>query len=268
MVHLSWPFLSSRQGEVRQRLIFALDVASMAEVKEYVSLLKDEVGLFKVGKQLFLHGGPQVVRFIQNKGGEVFLDLKFHDIPRTVARTGVEATRLGVRMFDLHASGSSEMMRQTLLDVNKVCKTESLRRPKILAVTVLTSLNKDDLKRTGVVTGVENQVVRLAKLAQEAGMDGIVASPMEIARIRRECSKNLLLVVPGVRSQGEGWDDQKRVLTPEEAIHIGADYLVVGKPIRDAKDPREAARQIVGEMEQGLVTSRRTPRLFRREANR
>jgi orotidine-5'-phosphate decarboxylase len=145
MVHLAWPFLSSRQSEVRQRLIFALDVASMAEVKEYVSLLKDEVGLFKVGKQLFLHGGPQVVRFIQNKGGEVFLDLKFHDIPRTVARTGVEATRLGVRMFDLHASGSSEMMHQTLVDVNKVCKTESLRRPKILAVTVLTSLNKDDL---------------------------------------------------------------------------------------------------------------------------
>ena len=177
MVRLAWPFLSSRQSEVRQRLIFALDVASMAEVKEYVSLLKDEVGLFKVGKQLFLHGGPQVVRFIHNKGGEVFLDLKFHDIPRTVARTGVEATRLGVRMFDLHASGSSEMMHQTLVDVNKVCRTESLRRPKILAVTVLTSLNKDDLKRIGVVTGVENQVVRLAKLAQEAGMDGVVASP-------------------------------------------------------------------------------------------
>ena len=268
MVHLAWPFLSSRQSEVRQRLIFALDVASMAEVKEYVSLLKDEVGLFKVGKQLFLHGGPQVVRFIQNKGGEVFLDLKFHDIPRTVARTGVEATRLGVRMFDLHASGSSEMMHQTLVDVNKVCKTESLRRPKILAVTVLTSLNKEDLKRTGVVTGVENQVVRLAKLAQEAGMDGVVASPMEIVRIRRECSKNLLLIVPGVRSQGETWDDQKRVLTPEEAMRIGADYLVVGKPIRDAKDPREAARQIVREMEQGLTSSHGTTRFFRREAKR
>ena len=268
MVHLSWPFRTSRQGEVRQRLIFALDVASMAEVKEYVSLLKDEVGLFKVGKQLFLHGGPQVVRFIQNKGGEVFLDLKFHDIPRTVARTGVEATRLGVRMFDLHASGSLEMMHQTLVDVNKVCRTESLRRPKILAVTVLTSLNKEDLKRTGVITGVENQVVRLAKLAQEAGMDGVVASPMEIARIRRECSTNLLLIVPGVRSQGDAWDDQKRVLTPEEAMRMGADYLVVGKPIRDAKDPREGARQIVREMEQGLESVRSATRLFRREARR
>lgn len=262
-MNLSWPFLSSRQNEVKQRLIFALDVASMAEVREYVSLLINEVGLFKVGKQLFLHGGPQVVRFIQNKGGQVFLDLKFHDIPRTVARTGVEATRLGVRMFDLHASGSSEMMHRTLLEVNKVCRAENLRRPKILAVTVLTSLSKEDLKRTGVITGVENQVVRLAKLAQEAGMDGVVASPMEIGRIRRECGKNLLLVVPGVRSQGETWDDQKRVLTPEEAMHAGADYLVVGKPIRDAKDPRETARQIVHEMEQGLISARGATRLFR-----
>jgi orotidine-5'-phosphate decarboxylase len=245
-------------------LIFALDVASVDEVKKYVSLLADEVGLFKVGKQLFMHAGPQVVRLIQEKGGQVFLDLKFHDIPRTVAKAGVEATRLGVRLFNLHASGSLEMMRHTVTEVNKVCRTESLRRPKILAVTVLTSLSKEDLKRTGVVAGVENQVVRLAKLAKEAGMDGVVASPLEVTRIRRECGKNFLLVVPGVRSQGESWDDQKRVLTPEEAMRAGADYLVVGKPIRDAKDPREAARQIISEMEQGLVTpSGRGVRLFR-----
>ena len=263
-MNLSWPFLSSRQGGAKQRLIFALDVASFAEVTAYVSLLADEVGLFKVGKQLFLHGGPQVVGMIQDKGGQVFLDLKFHDIPRTVAKAGVEATRLGVRMFNVHASGSFEMMRHTLTEVNKVCRTENLRRPKILAVTVLTSLSKEDLKRTGVITGVENQVVRLAKLAKEAGMDGVVASPLEISRIRRECGRNFLLVVPGVRARGESWDDQKRVLTPEEAMHTGADYLVVGKPIRDAKDPREAVRQIVAEMEQGIVAaSGRTVSLFR-----
>ena len=263
-MNLSWPFLSSRQGGAKQRLIFALDVASLNEVKEYVSLLLNEIGLFKVGKQLFLHAGPQVVRLIHDKGGQVFLDLKFHDIPRTVAKAGVEATRLGVRMFDLHASGSLEMMRHTLTEVNKVCRAEGLRRPKILAVTVLTSLSKADLKRTGVVTGVENQVARLAKLAKEAGMDGVVAAPLEIARIRRECGKNLLLVVPGVRSQGGAWDDQKRVLTPEEAMRNGADYLVVGKPIRDAKDPRQAARQIVSEMEQGLAfPSGRAAHLFR-----
>lgn len=264
MVNLSWPFLSTRQGGVKQRLIFALDVSSLDEVKEYVSLLADEVGFFKVGKQLFLHGGPQVVRLIHHKGGQVFLDLKFHDIPRTVAKASVEATRLGVRMFNLHASGSLEMMRLTVREVNKVCRADNLRRPKILAVTVLTSLGKEDLKRTGVITGVENQVVRLAKLAREAGMDGVVASPLEVARIRRECGRNFLLVVPGVRSQGESWNDQKRVLTPEEAMRAGADYLVVGKPIRDAQDPREAARQIVREMEQGFISpSGRAVRLFR-----
>lgn len=262
--------LSARQPRVaqqrmaKQRLIFALDVASIAEVKEYVALLKDEVGLFKVGKQLFLHGGPQVVRLIQQKGGHIFLDLKFHDIPRTVANAGIEAARLGVRMLNVHASGGFEMMQQTVIEVNKVCKSERLQRPILLAVTVLTSLNKDDLKRTGVTTGVEQQVARLAQLAQDAGMDGVVSSPLEIPRIRRECGEHFLLVVPGVRSTGETWDDQKRVLTPAEAIQAGADYLVVGKPIRDAKDPREAARQIVREMADGLMAAQRsTPVVYR-----
>ena len=253
-MNLSWPLLKLRQGGVKERLIFALDVGSLKEAREYLSLLSGEVGMFKVGKQLFLHAGPQIIYLVREKGGEVFLDLKFHDIPRTVARAGVEATRLGVKMFDLHASGSLEMMRRTLTEINKVCRTERLRRPKILAVTVLTSLNKEDLKRTGVMAGVESQVARLAKLAKRAGMDGVVASPLEISRIRRECGKNFILVVPGVRSAGEGWDDQKRVLTPEEAMRTGADYIVVGRPIRDASNPREAARQIVSEMERGLTS--------------
>ncbi len=248
----------AQQHIAKQKLIFALDVASLAEVKEYVALLKDEVGLFKVGKQLFLHGGPQVVRLIQRKGGHIFLDLKFHDIPRTVANAGIEAARLGVRMLNVHASGGFEMMQQTVTEINKVCKAERLQRPTLLAVTVLTSLNKDDLKRTGVATGVEQQVARLAKLAQEAGMDGVVASPLEITRLRRECGERFLLVVPGVRSKGEAWDDQKRVLTPEEAIQAGADYLVIGKPIRDAADPREAARQLVREMADGLTAAERS----------
>ncbi|MGE0824727.1 MAG: orotidine-5'-phosphate decarboxylase [Candidatus Binatia bacterium] len=252
-----------RPTEIKQRLIFALDVASLAEVKEYVTLLKSEVGLFKVGKQLFVHGGPDVVRFIQRKGGEVFLDLKFHDIPRTVANTGIEAARLGVRMFNLHASGSFAMMQHTVDAVDKVSKAENLRRPIILAVTVLTSLNSDDLKRIGIRSTVENQVARLAQLAQESGVDGVVASPLEIFRIRQVCGKKFALVVPGVRSAGDAWDDQKRVLTPEEAIRAGADYLVVGKPIRDAKDPRAAARQIVSEMERGTLSQAPTPRLVR-----
>lgn len=246
-----FPILGPPPGQMRARLIFALDVASTQEAIELVDQLKDEVGLFKVGKQLFLHAGPEVIRQIKERGGEVFLDLKFHDIPRTVAKAGAEATRLGVRMFDLHASGSMAMMRQTIAEVNKVSRTEHLVRPKLLAVTVLTSLNQDDLKKVGFRSGVENQVVRLAKLAREAGMDGVVASPQEVARIRKECGRRFLIVTPGIRPPKGSLDDQKRVLTPEEAIRAGANYLVVGSPIRDAADPVAAARSIVAAMERG-----------------
>lgn len=249
---LRWPF-GLRQGGMRNRLIFALDVGSVEEATGYVDRLASEVGLFKVGKQLFLHAGPQIVHLIRERGGEVFLDLKFHDIPRTVAKAAVEATRMGVRMFDVHASGSLEMMQRTVTEVSKVCRTESLRRPKILAVTVLTSLNREDLKRVGVISGVQNQVVRLARLAKEARMDGVVASPQEIVSIRKECGRGFLIVTPGVRMQGGSWEDQKRVTTPEEAIRSGADYLVIGQPIRDAADPGEAAREIVASMERGLA---------------
>ena len=238
-------------GQMHTRLIFALDVASVPEAIELVKLLRNDVGMFKVGKQLFLHAGPDIVREIKGYGGEVFLDLKFHDIPRTVAKAGAEATRIGVRMFDLHASGSVAMMRQTINEVNKVCRTEHLARPKLLAVTVLTSLNRDDLKRLGVRSGVESQVVRLAKLAHEAGMDGVVASPHEVARIRKECGRKFLIVTPGIRPLKSAVDDQKRVMTPDGAIRAGANYLVVGSPIRDAADPVAAARAIVAAMERG-----------------
>jgi orotidine-5'-phosphate decarboxylase len=248
-VSLTWPFGGVRHGGAKSRLIFALDVASMKEAESLVKTLARDVGLFKIGKQLFLHAGPPVVRMVRDRGGDVFLDLKFHDIPRTVAKAAAEATRMGVRMFDLHASGSLAMMQQTVAEVNRVCRNEQLRRPKILAVTVLTSLTRDDLRRVGVAAGVENQVVRLARLARQASMDGVVASPLEITRIRKECGRGFLIVTPGVRSGKAGWDDQKRVLTPEQAIAAGADYIVVGKPIRDAKDPQDAARDIVAEME-------------------
>jgi orotidine-5'-phosphate decarboxylase len=256
---LRWPF-GTRRGGMRSRLIFALDVSSVEEASQFVERLVSEVGLFKVGKQLFLHAGPQIVRMIRDHGGEVFLDLKFHDIPRTVAKAAAEATRMGVRMFDVHASGSLEMMQRTVTEVNRVCRAEGLRRPKVLAVTVLTSLNREDLKRVGVASGVENQVVRLARLAQEAKMDGVVASPQEIVPIRRECGRGFLIITPGVRLRGGSWEDQKRVTTPEAAIRTGADYLVIGQPIRDAADPVTAAREIVAAMERGLAAPDRGSR--------
>jgi orotidine-5'-phosphate decarboxylase len=248
---LRWPF-GTRRGGMRSRLILALDVSSVADAMGLVERLASEVGMFKVGKQLFLHAGPQIVRLIRERGGEVFLDLKFHDIPRTVAKAAAEATRMGARMFDVHASGSLEMMQRTVSEVNKICRAEGLRRPKVLAVTVLTSLNRDDLKRVGVASGVQNQVVRLARLANEAGMDGVVASPLEIVPIRKECGQGFLIVTPGVRLEGESLDDQKRANTPEAAIRAGADYLVIGQPIREANDPVQAARDIVAAMERGL----------------
>jgi orotidine-5'-phosphate decarboxylase len=263
---LHWPF-GIRQGAMRSRLIFALDVGSTTEAIDYVEALSREVGMFKVGKQLFLHAGPQIVQMIRDRGGEVFLDLKFHDIPRTVAKAAAEATRMGVRMFDVHASGSLEMMRRTIGEVTKVCRLQGLRRPKVLAVTVLTSLNREDLKRVGVVSGIENQVVRLARLAKEAGMDGAVASPQEIAPIRKECGRGFLIVTPGVRLRGKSWEDQKRVTTPEAAIRAGADYLVVGQPIREAADPVAAAREIVAAMERGLTPPDRRTRALTEQSS-
>jgi len=171
-------------GSMRERLILALDVDDLERVKALVSLLGSKVGMFKVGKQLFTHAGPQAVKLIQGMGGEVFLDLKFHDIPNTVAKAAIEATRLGVKMFNVHASGSLEMMRLTVREVSRVCRQEGLRRPIMLAVTVLTSLNKSDLQRVGVDGEVADQVIRLALLTRQAGMDGVVASPQEVAPIR------------------------------------------------------------------------------------
>ena len=162
----------------RERLIVALDVDDLNQAKDLVQALANEVGMFKIGKQLFTHAGPQAVRLIQELGGEVFLDLKFHDIPNTVAKAAVEATRMGVKMFNVHASGSLEMMRMTVKEVRRVCRQEKRRRPIMLAVTVLTSLNQDDLKRVGIDGRVAAQVVRLALLDSRSGdgWRGCVAS--------------------------------------------------------------------------------------------
>jgi orotidine-5'-phosphate decarboxylase len=243
--------LVRRHGSMRERLIVALDVDNLDQAKELVRLLAREVGMFKIGKQLFTHAGPQAVRLIQDLGGEIFLDLKFHDIPNTVAKAAIEATRLGVKMFNVHASGSLEMMRTTVKEVERVCRQTKLRRPIMLAVTVLTSLDQDDLQRVGVEHKVADQVVRLALLTKEAGMDGVVASPHEVADIRAACGRRFVIVTPGIRPVETERNDQQRVMTPYQAIRSGVDYIVVGRPILEAKDPVQAARAIVFDMEHG-----------------
>lgn len=241
------------RATARRRLVLPLDVDSVREADRLVRLLAGEVGLFKIGKQLFMHAGPDIVRRVQKRGAEVFLDLKFHDIPQTVALAGVEAARLGVRIFNVHASGGGAMMAATVAAVDEACRRERLRRPILLAVTVLTSLSDADLRPVGVAGTAARQVVRLARLARASGMDGVVASPREIAAIRRACGPKFVILTPGIRQAGDALGDQKRVETPEAAMRAGADYLVVGRPIRDAADSVAAARAIVAAMARGLA---------------
>ena len=233
---------------MQRRIIVALDVDSLAEARRVVRLLAPYVQCFKIGKQLFVAAGPEVVRVVQRSGRDVFLDLKFHDIPNTVAAAVIEAARLGVRFVDVHASGGPEMMRAAHAQVARRCREERLRRPLLLAVTVLTSLDAADLAAVGVSATPARQVLRLARLAARSGMDGVVCSPHEIAALRRALGRRVTIVTPGVRPAGGATADQKRVLTPGAAIAAGADYLVIGRPIVQAADPQAAVRAIAADM--------------------
>jgi orotidine-5'-phosphate decarboxylase len=201
--------------------------------------------LFKVGKQLFTHAGPKVVDMIHGKGQKVFLDLKFHDIPNTVAKAGEEATKLNVTMFNLHALGGFEMMRKTVEASRATAKNLGIPKPLILAVTILTSMDEDSLKEVGVQGPVLEEVGRLAQLSLKAGVDGVVASPQEIGIIRQKCGEDFLIVTPGIRLPSEKKDDQKRTMSPKEAVRAGANYLVIGRPIKEAKDPSDAVQKII-----------------------
>jgi orotidine-5'-phosphate decarboxylase len=232
----------------RERLIFALDVEHFGEAQKFVGLLKGHIGLFKVGKQIFTHAGPKVIDMIRRKGEHVFLDLKFHDIPNTVAKASEEATKLGAAMFTLHSMGGYEMMKRAMESSRNVAKQLNVQKPLILAVTILTSMDQATLEEVGIQTPLEEQVIHLATLAKKAGVSGVIASPREISLIRERCGPNFLIVTPGVRPASATKDDQKRTLTPGEAVRAGADYIVVGRPIKDAEDPVKAADEIVREM--------------------
>lgn len=235
--------------EARKKIIFALDVESRADAERWVTLLTGHVGMFKVGKQLFTACGPDVVRMIRERSGEVFLDLKYHDIPNTVAMATVEAARLGATLCNLHALGGYEMMAATRQALDRECSGKE--RPKVLAVTILTSSTEETLKGVGINLPVSEMVVKLAKLAQSAGIDGVVASPLEVPLIREACGKGFLIVTPGVRPSFAAVNDQKRIMTPADAVNAGADYLVIGRPIAAAPDPVAACKEIIDEIVHG-----------------
>jgi len=231
------------------RLIVALDVPTRDQALSLVTALRPRVARFKVGLELFTACGPPLVREILERGGQVFLDLKLHDIPHTVARAAVAATRIGAGMMTVHMCGGSFMARRAVDEVEAHCQIHRTPRPKILGVTVLTSLDQAALESIGVLRPVEDQVVALAELAQQSGLDGVVCSPLEIPMVRQACGREFLIVTPGVRSAGEDSDDQARTLTPRGAMDAGADWIVVGRPVVKAADPLAAAEAILLDME-------------------
>ena len=228
----------------RDRLIVALDVPGAAQARQVVQSLGETVTTYKIGKQLFVAEGPQFVRDLVASGRKIFLDLKFHDIPNTVAEAVRSASELGASMLTVHGSGGSKMLRAAA-----EAAAQSASKPLVLAVTVLTSLSDSDLQAIGVSGNVISQVLRLGALARAAGCGGLVASAQEARELRRELGEGFAIVTPGVRPAGADAGDQARVVTPRDAIAAGATYLVVGRPILQAASPADAARQIVAEIE-------------------
>jgi orotidine-5'-phosphate decarboxylase len=226
----------------QDRLIVALDVPDAAAARGLVDRLAGRAGMFKVGSQLFTAAGPDFVRELVGRGEKVFLDLKYHDIPNTVSNAVAEASLLGVSLMTVHALGGKAMMEAAV----GALPAMGLR---LLAITVLTSHSEDSLGEVGVGGALDASVRRLALLAQEAGADGVVASPHEVALIREACGPDFLIVTPGIRPAGASRGDQTRAATPAAALGAGADYLVVGRPITGAEDARAAAEAVVREME-------------------
>ena len=232
----------------RDSLIYALDADGLEDAKKWIDILSGSVNVFKIGFQLFLREGPKVVDLVHDSGAKVFLDLKFHDIPFTVASAAKEAVQMGVYMFNVHGSGGADMMKQTALAAKEESEKLGAQKPIILAVTMLTSLDEAAVKQIGYSLSPDEMVVRLCKLAKESGLSGVVSSPLEAAKIRAAFGNDFIIVCPGIRPAGSDKNDQSRISTPYETIKAGASHLVVGRPIRNAKDPKDAAENIIKEI--------------------
>ena len=235
----------------KERLIVALDFPSSGEALEFVEKMGDTIAFYKVGLELFSAAGPEIVMRLKSGGKSVFLDLKFHDIPNTVAGASAKATEMGVDMFNVHALGGKTMMRAAADAAAETAGRRGSERPTVLAVTVLTSLDRKALEKEvglSVSGGVGDFVAEKARQAKEAGLDGVVASPTEVEKIRAACGQEFHIVTPGIRPAWAAANDQKRIATPAEALAMGADRIVVGRPITRASDPLDAAEKILSEM--------------------
>ena len=231
------------------RLIVALDVSTMDAMKSIVSSLGDSVSFYKVGMELFYAEGDQTVRYLQEHGKHVFLDLKLHDIPNTVAHGVSSLTRLGANLITIHGQGGPIMMKAAAEAARESAEKLGIERPKLLAITVLTSFDDESWTSIGGQLPIADQVIRLAKLARESGMDGVVCSALEARMIREACGPDFLIVTPGIRPSFAATNDQKRIATPSIALQDGASRLVIGRPITQAEHPQEAVRLIIEEME-------------------
>lgn len=215
--------------EILKKVIVALDVDGIEDVKKFVDLLS-EIEIFKIGPRLFLKYGAEVIDFLQRKDKKVFLDLKFHDIPNTVYHSVKEATKLGVSMMTIHTLGGKEMIKSAVKGAEEESLRLGIERPKIMGVTILTSMDDENAKEVGFGYKIEEMVKKLALLSFESGADGVIASPREIKVIRETVGENFLIATPGIRFE-EGKDDQKRTLSPSEAFSFGANYIIIGRPI-------------------------------------
>jgi orotidine-5'-phosphate decarboxylase len=230
-------------------IIVAMDVPGAETALQLAAQLAPVVGAFKIGSELFTSAGPEIVRRIRATGADVFLDLKFHDIPNTVAKAVASATRLDVQMLTIHTCGGLEMMQAAEQSAQQTALQCGRKAPLVLGVTVLTSMDSNNLSEVGVIANVGQQVERLASLAAKAGLRGLVCSPLEITALRQVLPAQMQLVTPGIRTGAEKADDQKRTLTPKEAITAGANWLVIGRPIYAAENPRAAAEKILASLQ-------------------
>lgn len=243
-----------KSQKAKDRIILALDVDTIEEVIKYVDLLKDYVGFFKVGLQLFTSCGFEAVDVIKEHGGKVYFDGKFQDIPNTIAQTSINLMKRGIDFFNISATGGSKMMVNTLNACTNYAKKNELELPIILAVTLLSSFGQKTLtNELGVEMNISNYVLKLAKIAKEAGLSGVVAPDTDAGQIKKELGNEFIVVCPAVRPTWAIVNDQIRIVSPSDAIKAGADYMVIGRPITMAHDPIAAAKLIIAEIEEALI---------------